>query len=53
MDYTAYFEKAKQASQNLASLSKTKIDAVLVTVASALIQQKDAIIAANEQDLKP
>lgn len=51
MDYTAYFEKAKQASQNLASLSKTKIDAVLVAVASALIQQKDAIIAANEQDL--
>lgn len=51
MDYTIYFKKAQLASRTLASLTKEKIDAVLVDLATKLTESSDNILLANAADL--
>lgn len=51
MDYKHYFEKAKQATRSIVSLSKETTNAVLTDLAAALILNTDAILAENVKDL--
>ncbi|WP_412466707.1 glutamate-5-semialdehyde dehydrogenase [Pedobacter sp. KLB.chiD] len=51
MNYKQYFEKAKQASRTLISLSKAVTDAVLNDLAQALVVNTDEILGANAKDL--
>ncbi|RZJ78402.1 MAG: glutamate-5-semialdehyde dehydrogenase [Flavobacterium sp.] len=52
MNYNIYFEKAKQASRTLASLSKDKIDAVLRDLSVELLTETPVILVENSRDLR-
>jgi glutamate-5-semialdehyde dehydrogenase len=51
MDYKQYFEKARQASRTMISLSKETTNAVLTDLAAALVANTDEILIANAKDL--
>ncbi|RZK34739.1 MAG: glutamate-5-semialdehyde dehydrogenase, partial [Pedobacter sp.] len=51
MNYKIYFEKAQQASRTITSLTKAKIDSVLLDFGLALISNADEILNANAKDL--
>jgi len=51
MDYKHYFEKARQASRTMVSLSKEKTDAVLRDLSVALVANTDEILNENTKDL--
>lgn len=51
MDYKQYFEKARQASRALISLSKETTDAVLRDLAVALVANSVEILTENAKDL--
>lgn len=51
MNYTTNFKNAQQASRTLASLSKDKIDAVLIDLSEDLVSNADEILLANGKDL--
>lgn len=51
MDYKQYFEKAKQATHTMISLSKETTNKVLVDLAEALVLHTPEILAGNEKDL--
>jgi glutamate-5-semialdehyde dehydrogenase len=51
MDYKQYFEKARQASRTMISLSKETTNAVLTDLAAALVANTDELLTANVKDL--
>jgi len=51
MNYTHYFEKAKQATRTMISLSKETANKVLADIADALVLHVPEILAENEKDL--
>ncbi|GGI29040.1 glutamate-5-semialdehyde dehydrogenase [Pedobacter mendelii] len=51
MDYEHYFEKAKQATRTMISLSKETTNKVLADLAEALVLHAPEILAENEKDL--
>ena len=50
--YTSYFEKVKQASRSLSSLSDEKITQILKSLSKELCCKQELILAANAEDLK-
>ena len=51
MSYTEYFEKAKIAGRNLATLDADTINRVLLDLADAAVAETTALLTANQQDL--
>ncbi|KQR71835.1 glutamate-5-semialdehyde dehydrogenase [Pedobacter sp. Leaf176] len=51
MNYKRYFEKAKQATRTMISLSKETTNKVLADLAEALVLHTPEILAENEKDL--
>jgi len=51
MDYKQYFEKAKQATRTMVSLSKETTNQVLADLAEALVLHAQEILAENGKDL--
>jgi len=51
MNYNQYFEKAKQASRTMTSISKETTNAVLTDLADALIFHVEEILVENAKDL--
>lgn len=51
MNYKQYFEKAKQASRTMTSISKETTSAVLKDLAEALVLHSDEILTENAKDL--
>lgn len=51
MDYAAFFERARKATRRMAGMAPAAITAVLNTLAGTLINETDAILAANQKDL--
>lgn len=51
MNYKQYFEKAKQASRTMTSISKETTNAVLADLAKALVLHSDEILSENAKDL--
>ena len=48
---TTQFINTREASRSLVLLSTQKIDAVLATLAESIVNRKDEILAANQEDL--
>lgn len=46
-----HFQQAKQATRNIISINKATIDLVLQSLATALVQNTDFILAENQKDL--
>lgn len=51
MNYSTFFENAKNATRDLITLSKEKINDVLSDLALALVENTSAILHENEKDL--
>lgn len=51
MDYNNIFKDVKSASGKLLMLSEQQVNALLLAVADAAVEQQGAILAANEEDL--
>lgn len=51
MNYNDIFSGVKKASSELLKLGEEKVNALLLAVADAAVEQQGAILAANEQDL--
>ena len=51
MDYKEYFEQARSATRVMIRLEPAQVNAVLKELASTLMQETDAVLAANKKDL--
>lgn len=51
MNYTAYFENAKKAAEQVSILEKQTINSVLLQLADALLSQTAIILKENQKDL--
>ncbi len=51
MDYQGYFERARSATRTMIRLEPTQTNTILKDLASRLVEETDAVLAANKRDL--